>query len=107
MMARWGVPAHALPARHAGWGLEAHYLGLGLANIVCALSPERVVLGGGVMNHRGLLPLVRERVRITLNGYVQAPQVLTAIDEYIVSPALGEQSGVLGAIALAQRESRE
>lgn len=107
MMARWGVPAHALPAKHAGWGLEAHYLGLGLANIVCTLSPERVVLGGGVMNHRGLLPLVRERVRINLNGYVQAPQVLIAIDEYIVSPALGELSGVLGAIALAQRESRD
>jgi len=104
MMARWGVPAHMLPSDHPGWALEAHYLGLGLANIVCTLSPGRVVLGGGVMNQRGLLPLVREQVRINLNGYVQVPQVLTAIDEYIVSPGLGEQSGVLGAIALAQME---
>jgi fructokinase len=104
MTARWGVPASALPPDHVGWSLEAQYLGLGLANIICTLSPERVVLGGGVMNHPGLLSLVREQVRKSLKGYVKLPQVLDAIEDYIVAPALGERSGVLGAIALAQTE---
>jgi fructokinase len=102
MTARWGVPPNALPPDHVGWSLEAQYLGLGLANIICTLSPERVVLGGGVMNHAGLLSLVREQARKSLKGYVKVPQILHAIEDYIVAPALGERSGVLGAIALAQ-----
>ena len=53
------------------------------------------------MAQPGLLALVRIRVREFLAGYVQTPQILDKIDEYIVSPGLGAQAGVLGAIALA------
>src|SRR5579862_7150476 len=47
--ARWGQPGHLLPDGHPAWDLEAEYLALGLVNWACTLSPETIVLGGGVM----------------------------------------------------------
>jgi len=100
---RWGRPAETLPPDHPAWALEAHYLGLGVANLVVALSPQRVVMGGGVMEQPHLLPMVRAEVQNLLNGYVRSPQIADHIDEYIVAPALGVRAGVLGAIALAMQ----
>jgi fructokinase len=100
--ARWGRPPEALPDDHPAWALEAHYLGLGVTNLVLALSPERVVLGGGVMAREGLYPLVRARVRDLLGGYLVSPALAGGLESYIVPPALGDRAGVLGAIALAQ-----
>ena len=54
------------------------------------------------MQQPQLFPLIRDKVVASLNSYVQAPTILDAIDSYIVPPALGSQSGVLGAIALGQ-----
>jgi fructokinase len=101
--ARWGQRGETLPADHPAWELEAGYLALGLVSIICILSPERIIMGGGVMEQRQLFPLVRRRVRDLLNGYLQVPSILDQIDEYIVPPGLGSQAGVLGAIALAQQ----
>jgi fructokinase len=103
--ARWGRPAEKLPVHHPAWELEADYLALGLVSIICILSPQRVILGGGVMKQRHLFPLVRRRVQELLNGYLQAPAILDRIDDYIVPPALGSRAGVLGAIALARHHS--
>jgi len=100
---RWGQPAETLPADHPAWELEAHYLALALANFICTLSPQRIVMGGGVMEQPRLFPLVRQKVQDLLNGYVQAPEILQEIDGYIVPPGLGRRAGVLGAIALAQQ----
>jgi fructokinase len=91
--ARWGQSGEALPDDHKAWDLEAHYLALGIASWICTLSPQRIVLGGGVMSRKKLYPLVREEVSALLNGYVEAPE--------IVPPLLGARAGVLGAIALA------
>jgi fructokinase len=99
--ARWGAPAQDLPPDHPAWSLEAHYLGLALSNFICTLSPQRIILGGGVMGQPQLLPLVRQQTLDLLNGYVRSPAILDQIDAYIVSPELGNQAGVLGAIALA------
>ena len=101
--ARWGQRGETLPADHPAWELEAGYLALGLVSIICILSPERIIMGGGVMEQRQLFPLVRGRVRELLNGYLQAPAIMDRIDEYIVPPGLGNRAGVLGAIALAQQ----
>lgn len=101
--ARWGQPAETLPADHPAWNLEAEYLGLGLVNIMCTLSPQRIILGGGVMRQSHLLPLVRERVQALMGGYIRSPALLNRIDHYIAPPALGDRAGVLGAIALAQQ----
>ncbi len=101
--ARWGQPAHSLPADHPAWALEAHYLALGLHNLICALSPQRIILGGGVMAQRQLFPLVRQEVQRLLNGYLRVPAILDGIDSFIVPPALGDRAGALGALALAMR----
>jgi fructokinase len=101
MERRWQTPPESLPADHPGWALEVHYLALALTTYICTLSPQRILLGGGVMTQRHLFPRLRVQVLRRLNGYVRAPAVLDGIDSYIVPPALGTQAGVLGAIALA------
>ncbi len=100
---RWGQRAEALPADHPAWELEAHYLALALVNYICTLSPQRIIIGGGVMEQAQLFPIIRNQVQQLLNGYVQSPEIQERIDEYIVPPGLGECAGVLGAIALAER----
>ncbi len=100
---RCGQRAETLPADHPVWDLEAEYLAYGLIPQIYILSPQRIIMGGGVMEQVHLFPMVRRRVREILNGYVQAPAILEDIDNYIVPPALGNRAGVLGAIALGQR----
>lgn len=104
---RWGTPACELPEDHPAWELEAHYLAVGVANLVCALSPQRVILGGGVMRRRQLFPWVRRNVRELLNGYIQIPAITEDNDTFIVPPGLAERSGVLGAFELAERALAE
>jgi fructokinase len=107
MNARWLQPAEQLPDDHPGWLLEARYLALALVNFICTLSPERIVIGGGVMSKTSLYPLARSQVLALLNNYVRAPQILEAMDDYIVPPWLGGHAGVLGALALAQQVVEE
>jgi len=100
---RWGQRAETLPPDHPAWPLEAHYLALGLAIFIGTLSPQRIVMGGGVMEQPQLWPMVHQKVQEVLNGYISVSQILEDIEDYIVPPALGSRSGVLGAIAPAQR----
>ena len=98
---RWGE------ARLERWNqrmleLEAEYVALGLLNVVCTLSPQRIILGGGVMKEPGLTPLIRSRVHELAAGYFDSPELLERIDDYIVAPALGDNAGVLGALELAR-----
>jgi fructokinase len=103
MERRWGVRAETLPADHPAWALEAHYLALGVLNTISILSPQRVILGGGVMSQSHLFPMIRDEVKTLLREYLQTPQILECIEDYIVPPALGDRAGVLGALALAER----
>ncbi|ARA94375.1 fructokinase [Rhodothermaceae bacterium RA] len=100
--ARWGQPGRELPPDHPAWDIEAHYLAYAVVNFIVTLSPQRVILGGGVMHQTHLFGSIRTRVQQILNGYVQAPALLDEIDAYIVPPGLGDRAGVLGALALAQ-----
>jgi fructokinase len=99
---RWGQRGETLPADHPAWPLEADYLAFGLVNIICILSPQRIIIGGGVMQQPQLFPLVRRRVQELLNNYLPVPAILDHIDDYIVPPGLGDRAGVLGAMALAE-----
>jgi fructokinase len=99
--ARWGKPAHSLPADHPAWSLEAHYLALGLVTFICTLVPQRIIMGGGILHQEQVFPRVRHEVRQLLNNYIQVPELHVQLDDYIVPPALGDQAGVLGALALA------
>jgi fructokinase len=98
---RWGKPAEELGDRNEVWELEAEYLALGVVNVIFAVSPQRVILGGGVMKQPALLPLVRARTRELLGGYIAG--LSDGLDDYIVGPTLGDRAGVLGAIELARR----
>jgi len=104
--ARWGQPGATLGEDHPAWPLEAEYLAFGLVNLICILLPQRIIMGGGIMQQPQIFPLLRRKVQELLNGYLQAPGILDQIDEYIVPPGLGNRAGVLGAIALAQRAAQ-
>jgi fructokinase len=99
---RWGQRGETLPADHPAWPLEADYLAFGLVNMICVLSPQRIIIGGGVMQQPQLFPRVRRRVQELLNNYLPVPAILDHIDDYIVPPGLGDRAGVLGAMALAE-----
>lgn len=107
MEKRWGKPAELLPSDHPAWDLEADYIARGLHTFICTLSPERIILGGGVMHQAFLFEKVREKVRESLAGYVSSGAIFEKIEQYIVPPALGNRAGVLGALALAMREKNK
>ncbi len=104
--ARWGEKGESLPPDHPAWQLEANYLALGLANLVTILSPQRILLGGGVMDQKQLFPLIRSRLQEILADYIHAREILEEVDHYVLPPELGSQAGVLGAIALAQQAAK-
>jgi len=101
--ARWRTRASDLPADHPAWGLEAHYLALGLANWVCTLSPQRIVVGGGVMEQGHLFPIIRRELARLLNGYVRAKELTDDLQAYVVPPKLESRAGICGALFLAER----
>ena len=92
--ARWGRPARSLRPDHPAWTLISRYLGLGLVNWTLTLDPQRIVLGGGIMQREELFPAVRLELARLLNGYAAPPD--------LVAPQLSVRAGVLGAIALAE-----
>jgi fructokinase len=98
---RYGIRGEQLSEDHPAWQILSNYIGLALANIICTLSPQKIILGGGVMEQDQLLQATRSRVQVLLNGYISAAEILDDIENYIVRPKLGKKAGVLGAIALA------
>lgn len=98
---RWGARAETLATEHPAWALEAHYLAQAMVNLICILSPERIILGGGVMHQPQVFEMLRPEVQTILNKYLQMPQIIERITDYIVPPGLGDRAGVLGSIALA------
>ena len=101
LQAKWGIEASQLEKDHPAWQEEAHVIALALCSYICILSPDIIILGGGVMQQKQLFPLIRKNVLELLHGYVQAESITKHIDSYIVPPGLGTRSGVLGSLALA------
>jgi len=94
LLARWGAPPETLPADHPAWELESHYLAQGLAALALTLSPQRFVIGGGVMRQQSLLARIQTELERIAAGYVRVGD--------ITPPELGERAGVLGALVLAE-----
>lgn len=103
LQGRWKMKGSDIPQDHPAWQMEAYYIGQAVANTVLLLSPKRVILGGGVMHQPQLLPMVRAEVLKALNGYVSSDALAAGIDSYIVSPGLGDNAGLSGALALGLR----
>jgi fructokinase len=104
--ARWKAPASTLAAEHPAWELEAEYLALACVNWICVLSPQRIVLGGGVMRP-DLFPPIRRRIGELLNGYLEIPELTGDLDRYVVPSPLEGRAGLLGAVELAARASNQ
>lgn len=99
---RWGSPAQELPPEHPAWNLEAAYLAQICLNAIMGFSPEKIILGGGVMQQTFLFPMIRAKTLELLGGYLQCAAVDGGLAEYIVPPGLGVNSGVMGAWLLAR-----
>lgn len=84
------------------WDLEAHYIAEAIVNLIYTLCPDRFILGGGVMHHEILFPLIREKVVKMINGYLDI-EGLRDIDNYIVPASLHDDQGIMGCLELARR----
>jgi fructokinase len=78
-----------------------------MVNTILFVSPQRIILGGGVMEQSHLFPKIRTLTLQKLNGYINVDAITQQIDTYIVPPVLGNRSGMLGALVLAMRAEAE
>lgn len=101
IIARHGASLAQLPVDHPAWRIQADYLGQFCAQITLALSPQRIVFGGGVMQQGALFGPIRERTQHWLGGYVSALDSANALRHYVVPAQLEPNAGILGALALA------
>ncbi len=105
IVARWGTRLAELPTDHVAWELEADYLATFFSNLTLVLQPEKIVVGGGVIQPK-LLKIIRRILLRKLAGYRKSLSTEDAVAGYIVEPALKNHAGVLGAIALARGDCR-
>ena len=99
---RYNKSARDLYDNDEVWQLESYYLGQAMVNCILNYSPEKIILGGGVMRNENLLKLVREKTIQLLNGYIKS-EIINDLDNYIVLPKLGDDAGVIGAIELGKQ----
>lgn len=100
---RWGKKAVALADRTEVWEMEAEYIAQALVDYLMLFSPQRIILGGGVMHQTQLLPLIREKFHRLLNGYIKTKE-LEDLDSYIVVQSLDDKQGIMGALKLGLME---
>ena len=106
IVARLGHELGNASETHPIWNIEADYLGQLCAQLTLTLSPHRIALGGGVMQHARLFPLIRARTQRWLGGYIARRELENGIDDYIVAPGLDDRSGILGALLLAVKSDQ-
>ena len=100
---RWGRKAINLAEDRKVWEMEAEYIAQALVNYTCILSPQRIILGGGIMHQTQLLPMIRERFAQLLNGYLKTKE-LEDLDSFIVLQSLHDKQGIMGALKLGMME---
>ncbi len=96
---RWGASLSELAPDHEAHVIIADYLAQLCQNLLAFYSPQRIILGGGVLQACGLLDRIRVRAAARAGSYfgVDAAKI-------IVSPGLGTLSGIAGAFELAKRQ---
>ena len=105
MEKRWGLSPRLMTPDHPAWDMEAAYLAQLCANAIVMLSPEKIVLGGPVMQmNPALYPMIRAKTLELLGGYVASPCMTEeGMEKYIVPSKLGVNAGVTGALLLGAR----
>ena len=99
---RWRKPAEQLPSQHIAWDLEANYISLALMNLICTVSPQKIILGGGVMHQVHLFKKIYKKTQRLLNNYINSKFVEEQISDLISPPMLKDDSGIFGALTLAK-----
>lgn len=105
---RTRTPAEQLPPDHPAWDLTIRYMAHALVNLTYVLSPRRILLGGSVrkagrLGEEAFFEKLRTAFREILGGYLASPDFSEeGIRHYLTAPALGDDAGICGAIALAQ-----
>lgn len=97
---RWGKAGVELQDRPEVWDLEAEYISQALTDYTMMISPQRIILGGGVMHQTQLLPLIRQKFAVHMNGYIRTKE-LEDLDSFIVVQSLDDKQGIMGAVKLA------
>lgn len=103
---RWGKPGKELAGNSEVWELEAKYIAQALTDILLVLSPQKIILGGGVMAQAQLFPLIRKYVLEYVNDYIDTKE-LRNINSFITPAALNGNQGIMGAIKLAELAAEE
>ena len=94
-----------IPDDHPAWDAAAHYVAGMCATLVMVASPQRIVLGGGVLQRKTLVAKIRESLRLQLGGYVRHDFVekTSGLKQFLVASRHGNEAGIVGALALAAR----
>lgn len=100
---RWGRKAVELADKAEVWEMEAYYIAQALVDYTMLVSPQRIILGGGVMHQTQLLPLVREKFKELMNDYIRTKEIAD-LDSYIVVQSLDDKQGIMGALKLGMME---
>lgn len=95
--ARWGVKGDQLVDKGEVWEMEGYYIAQALMQYIVIISPKKIILGGGVMKQKQIFPIIYKHLEKMINGYVDLPP----LEEYIVSPGLGDNAGITGSLMLA------
>ncbi|MEH7179342.1 ROK family protein [Neobacillus vireti] len=96
---RWGTKGVDLVDRKEVWEMEGYYLAQALMQYVLILSPKKIILGGGVMHQKQVYDSIYKNLKELLNDYVTLP----GLENYIVSPSLGDNAGITGSLLLARQ----
>ncbi|MCV2501095.1 ROK family protein, partial [Melissococcus plutonius] len=99
---RRGIEGQNLKESDEIWLIEADYLAQALLDYTLILSPEKIILGGGVMKQDHLIKKIHVSLNKQLNGYVQLPPM----EDYVVGCELKDDSGTYGCLLLAKEEAR-
>ena len=104
---RWGKKGVELAGEKEVWEMEAYYIGQAIADYIVTYSPEKIILGGGIMHQEQLYDMVRTKVQEFLGGYIASDMILKHIKDYIVAPQLADEAGIKGALYLGYLELME
>ena len=100
---RTGRKGQDIPEDDAFWAIEAEYIAQCAYNTTLMFAPEVIIFGGGVMKQRHMMDKVHAAFERLMKGYVATPPLA----QYIVTPALEDNAGTIGCLALAQKAKAE
>ncbi|WP_206245219.1 ROK family protein [Novosphingobium terrae] len=102
--AAWPSSGQSFAPDHPFWAVESDYIAQLCMTLILTSSPERIVLGGGVMQQEALFPLIRARTLELLGGYVHGRSDMETMERLIVPPVCNEPPGLVGAYLLAEHQ---